>query len=138
MIGTVDTSEFAVSVAASIGFFLGLGSEVLDLQVVTALLAGGVIAAPIAAARVRVIPPRVLGAAVGGGHRPHEHPHDPAVADLEADLGWAVYALVATLWVSAVAFAVTRHRRERSLDQAGSDVDEQAGARAERQVPDPV
>lgn len=138
VIGTVDTSEFAVSVAASIGFFLGLGSEVLDMQVVTALLAGGVIAAPIAAALVRVLPPRVLGAAVGGIIVLTNTRTILRSTGLEADLGWAVYALVATLWVSAVAFAVTRYRRERSQEPARSEVQEQAGERAERQVPDPV
>ncbi len=132
VIGTVDTSEFAVSVAASIGFFLGLGSEVLDLQVVTALLAGGVIAAPIAAALVRLVPPRLLGAAVGGVIVLTNSRTILRAADLEADLGYAVYPLVAVLWVLALAVAVTRHRRERDLETRSQD------APAERQVPDPV
>lgn len=132
VIGTVDTSEFAVSVAASIGFFLGLGSEVLDLQVVTALLAGGVIAAPIAAALVRVIPPRVLGAAVGGLIILTNTRTILRAAGLEAGLGWAVYTLVALLWVAAISVAVTRYRRERVLPAASQD------SSTEQQVPDPV
>lgn len=133
VIGTVDTSEFAVSSAASLGFLLGLGSQVLDLQVVTALLAGGVIAAPIAAALVRIVPPRVLGAAVGGIIVLTNSRTILRATDLEVGTGWAVYALVAVLWAGAVVVAVTRYRRER--DEAAELVRE---LEEERPVPDPV
>ena len=52
-------------VAASIGFLIGLGCEDL-LPTVAALLIGGVIAAPLAAWLVRLVPAQLLGAAVGG------------------------------------------------------------------------
>jgi uncharacterized protein len=65
-VGSIDTSEFFVAVAASIGFIIGIGSEGVNFAWVAALLIGGVIAAPIAAWLVRRIPPRVLGSAVGG------------------------------------------------------------------------
>ena len=65
-IGSIDTSEFLVAIAASIGFFIGIGSEGVNFAWVAALLIGGMIAAPIAAWLVRHIPPRVLGSAVGG------------------------------------------------------------------------
>lgn len=65
-IGSIDTSEFLIALAASIGFIIGIGSEGVNYAWVLALLLGGVIAAPIAAWLVRHIPPRVLGAAVGG------------------------------------------------------------------------
>jgi uncharacterized membrane protein YfcA len=66
VIGSVDTSEFLVSVAASLGFLLSLGEEGVSWLAVGALLAGGIIAAPVAAWLVRKIAPRILGAAVGG------------------------------------------------------------------------
>lgn len=66
VIGSVDTSEFLVSVAASLGFLFSLGTQGISWQAVGALLLGGVIAAPIAAYLVRRIAPRMLGAAVGG------------------------------------------------------------------------
>ena len=66
VIGSIDTSEFLVSVAASIGFVIGLGSAGIRFGWVAALLAGGLLAAPIAAWLVRVIPPRMLGSSVGG------------------------------------------------------------------------
>ena len=66
VIGSIDASEFLVAIAASVGFFVGLGSEGINFAWVAVLLIGGVIAAPIAAWLVRHIPPRVLGSAVGG------------------------------------------------------------------------
>jgi uncharacterized membrane protein YfcA len=65
VIGSVDTAEFVVAVAASTGFLLGLGSQAINWAWVAALLAGGVIAAPIAAWLVRSLTPRFLGTGVG-------------------------------------------------------------------------
>lgn len=47
VIGSIDTSEFLVSVAASIGFLVALGSQGVNFGWVAALLIGGLIAAPI-------------------------------------------------------------------------------------------
>ncbi|MET7969271.1 sulfite exporter TauE/SafE family protein [Micromonospora sp. NPDC005305] len=66
VIGSVDTSEFLVAGAASIGFLIGLGSEGFLLPTVAALLIGGLIAAPIAAWLVRIVPAQLLGAVIGG------------------------------------------------------------------------
>ena len=66
VVGTVDTSEFAVSAAASIGFLVGLGAAGINWGFALALLVGGVIAAPLAAYLVKVAPAHLLGVAVGG------------------------------------------------------------------------
>ena len=66
VIGSIDTSEFLVAVAASLGFLLALGSQGVDFAWALVLLIGGLIAAPIAAWLVRHIPPRLLGSLVGG------------------------------------------------------------------------
>src|ERR687896_134005 len=66
VVGSVDTSEFLVALAASIGFLVALGSQGVAWSFVGALLAGGVVAAPIAAWLVRKITAGLLGAAVGG------------------------------------------------------------------------
>ncbi|HEY0000692.1 MAG TPA: sulfite exporter TauE/SafE family protein, partial [Actinoplanes sp.] len=65
-IGSIDTSEFLVAIAASVGFIVGIGSAGVNFTWVIALLLGGMVAAPAAAWLVRHIPPRVLGSAVGG------------------------------------------------------------------------
>ena len=66
VIGSIDTSEFVVSLGASAGFLLALGSQGINFGFVIALLIGGVFAAPIAAWLVRLIAPRVLAIAAGG------------------------------------------------------------------------
>lgn len=66
VIGSVDTAELVVAVAASLGFLLGIGSAGIDVTVVSALLVGGVVAAPFAAWLVRSLPTTVLGIGVGG------------------------------------------------------------------------
>ena len=43
VVGTVDTSEFAIAVSASIGFFISLGWNQVNWLWVTALIIGGVI-----------------------------------------------------------------------------------------------
>ncbi|WP_007027352.1 sulfite exporter TauE/SafE family protein, partial [Saccharomonospora iraqiensis] len=67
VVGSVDTSEFLVALAASGGFFVALSSDhQLDYTVVAGLMTGGVLAAPLAAWIVRRLAPRVLGTAAGG------------------------------------------------------------------------
>ena len=65
-IGSVDTAEFVVAVGGSLGFLVGLGAHGHRWAYVLALMAGGVVAAPIAALLVRHLPARVLGVAAGG------------------------------------------------------------------------
>jgi hypothetical protein len=66
VVGSVDTSEFLVALAASIGFLVGLGSQGVKPAIILPLLAGGVVAALLAAWLVQLMTARVLGAAVGG------------------------------------------------------------------------
>lgn len=66
VVGSVDTSEFLVSAAASVGFLIGLGTGSLDFALVGTLLGAGVAAAPLAAWLVRILPARYLGVSVGG------------------------------------------------------------------------
>src|SRR5919198_847478 len=44
VVGSVDTSEFLVALAASLGFLVGLGSQGVKPAIVLPLLAGGVVA----------------------------------------------------------------------------------------------
>ena len=66
VVGSIDTSEFVVAVGGSLGFILALGSQGIEWGYALALLAGGVIAAPIAAWLVKKLAARVLGVAAGG------------------------------------------------------------------------
>jgi hypothetical protein len=66
VVGSVDTAEFVVSVGGSLGFLAALGSQGINWRFAAALLAGGVVAAPVAALVVRHLAPRVLGVTAGG------------------------------------------------------------------------
>ncbi|GGL40932.1 sulfite exporter TauE/SafE family protein [Phycicoccus endophyticus] len=114
VVGSIDTSEFLVSLAASGGFLLALGSAGIDLAWVLALLAGGLVAAPVAAWLVRHIPARVLGSAVGGVIV-LTNTRTILTSDwVDASAGsrWAVYALLYLLWAAAVGWSLRAHRAE--------------------------
>ena len=66
VVGTVNTAEFLVTVAAVIGFIFGLWDElVANLAAALALLIGGAIGAPLAAWAVSRLNSSLLGGAVG-------------------------------------------------------------------------
>jgi uncharacterized membrane protein YfcA len=66
IIGTVSGSEFIVSICASLGFLLALGSAGIDLGIVAMMLLGGMLAAPLSAWLVSRFDDRALGTGVGG------------------------------------------------------------------------
>ncbi|MEV4726952.1 sulfite exporter TauE/SafE family protein [Micromonospora humida] len=115
VIGSIDTSEFLVAVAASLGFLVGIGSENINFGWVGALLLGGMIAAPIAAWLVRMVPPRVLGSAVGGvivltNIRTLLRSEWIGAPDA---VRYACYLVVVVLWVAAVTWSLRRHLADR-------------------------
>lgn len=114
VIGSIDTSEFLVSVAASLGFLIALGSQGVDFAWVGALLLGGLVAAPIAAWLVRHVPPRVLGSAVGGvivltNTRTLLRSDWIDAPDATR---YVIYALIYAAWAGAVAWSLRAHRAE--------------------------
>ncbi|MEU8160783.1 sulfite exporter TauE/SafE family protein [Micromonospora parva] len=113
VIGSVDTAEFVVAGAASIGFLIGLGSEGFLLPTVAALLIGGLIAAPLAAWLVRIVPAQLLGAAVGGVIVLTNARTLLRSAELGGPARPAVYALLAAGWLAALVLAVRALRRTR-------------------------
>ena len=64
-IGSANTAELLVSVAASIGFLTSLGHAKIEGWSVLGLLIGGVLVAPLAAWITKRLPTQVMGAAVG-------------------------------------------------------------------------
>jgi uncharacterized membrane protein YfcA len=65
-IGSVNTAEVAVAFVASGSLLASIGGGGIDVGMVVAMIAGGVLAAPLAAWVIRFLPPRALGVAVGG------------------------------------------------------------------------
>ncbi|MCA0290360.1 MAG: sulfite exporter TauE/SafE family protein [Actinobacteria bacterium] len=127
VIGSISASEFLVTVAASLGFLLALGSEGINFTWVAALLIGGAIAAPIAAWLARHVPARILGSAVGGliiltNTRTILRSDwvDPSSATT-----WTIYGLIWAGWAGAIAWSVLQHRLDRT---GGVTTDEENAA----------
>jgi uncharacterized protein len=123
VIGSIDTSEFLVAIAASLGFLLALGSQGVDYTWALALLIGGAIAAPIAAWLVRHVPPRMLGSLVGGmiiitNTRTLMTSDWLTVPDAAQ---WTVYAVLYAVWALAVVHSFRKHRAERGIDALKTD-----------------
>ncbi|MGH3021959.1 MAG: sulfite exporter TauE/SafE family protein [Gaiellaceae bacterium] len=112
VIGSVDTSEFLVAVSASIGFLLALGSQGIAWSYLAALLAGGIVAAPLAAWLVRMITARLLGAAVGGLIILTNVRTLSDAFGANAQTRWTAYLAITTVWIFAVALVVHQHRRD--------------------------
>ena len=116
VVGSIDTSEFVVAVGGSLGFLFALGSQGIDWNYAIALLAGGVVAAPIAAWLVRKLAARVLGVAAGGLIvLTNSKTIAEALGASGATVG-AVAGLVAVLWISGIVWAVRMERRAREIE----------------------
>ena len=119
VIGTVSASEFIVALSASAGFFTALGGEAVRLEFVAALLAGGLVAAPIAAYLVRHLNPRLLGVIVGGFICFTNARVLLAAAGISGDAFLLIYAVIVITWAGTVAFVIRAIRRERSAESSG-------------------
>jgi uncharacterized membrane protein YfcA len=114
VIGTVSGSEFIVSVAASIGFLLTLGSAGIDFGIVAMLLAGGLVAAPIAAWLVGKFDDQALATGVGGLIIFLNLDRGLSLFGLDASLGLGLRLIVVALSITVVAFLLLRSRARRA------------------------
>jgi uncharacterized membrane protein YfcA len=112
VVGTVDTSEFLVSVAASIGFLIALSFADIPWGIVGALLVGGVIAAPIAAYIVRLVAARILGTAVGAIILITNMKTFLEAIGVSGGTATVIYLLIAIVSVAAIAFSIFVTRQE--------------------------
>lgn len=117
VVGSIDTSEFVVAIGASVGFLFALGSQGINFGWVVALLIGGVIAAPIAAWLVRILPARILGVAAGGIivlTNLKTVLESVGVEGVYVALGVVLWALV---WARMLTIAIRAERRVRASEQ---------------------
>jgi uncharacterized membrane protein YfcA len=118
VIGSVDTGEFLVALGASAGFLLSLSTSVIDPRWVAALLAGGLVAAPVAAWLVKRLPARILGSAVGSVillTNGNTFAGAVGVSGAAVAAGYLVLTVVAVVSVTS---ALLIHRRERAVEAA--------------------
>lgn len=117
VVGSISASEFVVAVGGSFGFLMALGSAGINVGFVVALLAGGVVAAPLAAWLVKHLPARVLGVAAGGlilvtnSKTVLESLGAPGITVMLTAL------VLAVVWVALIVWAVRLERRARALDE---------------------
>jgi uncharacterized membrane protein YfcA len=113
VIGTVDASEFLVAFAASVGFLISLSFADIPWQLVGALLLGGLIAAPIAAWIVRILPARIMGTAVGGFILIVNMKTFLEAIGVSGGLALLIYVLIVVFWVTALAHSIMVNRQEK-------------------------
>ena len=117
VVGSIDTSEFVVAVGGSLGFILALGSQGIMWSYAGALLAGGVVAAPVAAWLVKKLAARVLGVAAGGLIiLTNSRTISEALGATGGTVG-AIAATVAVLWITGIVWAVKQERRSAEIAQ---------------------
>jgi hypothetical protein len=91
------------------------------LPYVLALLAGGLVAAPIAAYLVRVIPPQLLGSLVGGFIVLTNSRTLCNAFDITGAAAAATYLTITALWAAAIAWSVRRYRISQRAIHAGDE-----------------
>ena len=133
VIGSVDTSEFLVALAASLGFLFALGSQGVNFSWVLVLLVGGLVAAPIAAWLVRHIPPRLLGSLVGGiiVLTNSRTLLKSDWIDAGDSTRYAIYAVIYVIWAAAVVWSFLEYRKDRAIESADAIAAEAARRAAE-------
>ncbi|MBK1782761.1 sulfite exporter TauE/SafE family protein [Prauserella cavernicola] len=124
VVGSVDTSEFIVALAASIGFLFALSEEdELNYTVVAGLMIGGILAAPLAAWLVRKMPPRILGAAAGGLIVFTNSRTLLSEFDADTTLSTVVLTAVGVLWAIGLTAAIRSIREERRINALAGETD---------------
>lgn len=114
VVGSVDTSEFLVAAAASVGFLIALGGSGVQWPVVAAMLAGGLVAAPIAAWLVRLVPAALLGTSVGGLIMLTNARTVLTALGIDGDARTMAYLLIAAAWAAALGLALRAVLRARA------------------------
>ncbi|GFK20106.1 sulfite exporter TauE/SafE family protein [Corynebacterium glutamicum] len=132
VVGTVNTAEFLVSLAATLGFIIGLWSDLVDnLAAVAALLIGGSIAAPIAAWMISRVNATVLGGVVGTAIVALNFPKVLETVGVSFHGDWIIQAVLVAFGIALTLLGVRRYRRNltRALaeEAAGEATSETAG-----------
>jgi len=119
VVGTVDTSEFAIAVSATLGFFISLGWEQVNWLWVGALMIGGIIAAPIAAWLVRKLHAQLMGVLVGGFIiLVNARTLVTTWIDNEAAYPY-VYVGIVVVWVVSIIYAVLKIKAYKNNSKTG-------------------
>lgn len=111
VVGTVDTSEFAIAVSATIGFLIALGWQEVNWFWVISLMVGGIIAAPIAAWIVTKLPSYLLGVLVGGFIILTNARTLLVTWSLQDHWVTVIYMLILIGWAGSLAFVILNNKK---------------------------
>jgi hypothetical protein len=111
VVGSISAAEFAIVSAGSVGFMVGLGLGGFNLPWVLVMLAGGTLAAPVAAWLTKHVPGRMLGSLIGGliivvNLRNLLY---GGAAEPGAGVAPAILALAILIWAAAVVYSARAH-----------------------------
>jgi uncharacterized membrane protein YfcA len=112
-IGTTNTAEFVIAIAASIGFIIGIGVEQIPWDAVLALGIGGALAAPIAAWLVSKAPQRLLGILVGNLIIALNVRQLGISFELAQEITIAAYVAVAALFIGTLIYGIKLLKTDR-------------------------
>ena len=114
VIGTVNAAEFAVTVAATVGFLVAIGLEAVDFTVLLPLMIGGMIAAPFAAWVASKLPMRIMGVAVGGMIITTNTLTLTNTFAVPTPVQIGLLASVIAVWFGLVGLVIAQHRAKRA------------------------
>lgn len=125
VIGTMNTAELLVAIAASAGFLVGLGTAALDWAILLPLMIGGMLAAPIGAWVAHRLPMRIMGVTVGGMIIFTNSLTLMKAFSVPGNVMAIALVVLALAWGATVAFVTRQHfatrRRERAAAAAAAE-----------------
>lgn len=118
VVGSVDTSEFFVALSGTLGFIVALGLDDINWQWVGVFALSGLVAAPLAAWIVRLLPARLLAVIVGGAIIVTNAKTLLGTLGIAGEPASLILGLLTIAWLGLVTLAVKRHRSTRQLEPA--------------------
>jgi len=110
VIGSVDTSEFVVTVAGTLGFLIALGVGQINWTWVGIFAVSGLFAAPLAAWLVRIMPARILGVVIGGAIILINVNTLALSVGLDSGIRQSLLVILALGWAAILSVALRRYR----------------------------
>ncbi|WP_436882463.1 sulfite exporter TauE/SafE family protein [Staphylococcus gallinarum] len=110
-IGTVSASEFFVTISASLGFIIFLGWNQINWALVISLSVGGMLAAPIAAWFVKILPMNILAVCVSGLIIFTNSSSLLSVFNPGTTVALTIKIALIVVWIGLVIFALSQNKK---------------------------
>lgn len=110
-IGTVSASEFFVTISASLGFIVFFGWDQINWALVISLSVGGMLAAPIAAWFVKILPMNILAVCVSGLIIFTNSSSLLSVFNPGTTVALTIKIALIVVWIGLVIFALSQNKK---------------------------